>query len=77
MANFRKIMEVWPILVAFLGVAAAAGAIQVKVSALESHTEQDRSEFHDLDNRLVRVEEAISQLPEIRQDVKELLKRTR
>lgn len=73
MGNFKKTLEWWPVIVAVLVGSAAAGAFQVRVGALEAKADKCDA----LESRIVRVEEAVSQLPEIRSDIKELLRRSK
>jgi len=72
MSVMRKVLVFWPILAAVVALTAAAGAMQYRIGAVEEKAEQVSA----LDVRLAHVEEAVAQLPEIRADIKELLKRS-
>lgn len=72
MSVMRKVLVFWPILAAVVALTAAAGTMQYRIGAVEGKAEQ----ISAMDVRLARVEEAVGQLPEIRADIKELLKRS-
>jgi len=75
MASYKKLLEWWPLFLAVLGLAAGAGALQIRVSQAEATACAVEEKANAMDSRLSRVEEAIGQLPEIRADIKELLRR--
>jgi hypothetical protein len=77
MGNFKKALEWWPVFIGALALAAGAGALQWRVSAVESRMAATCATASEMDVRLARVEEAVAQLPEIRGDIKELLRRSK
>lgn len=77
MGNFRKMWEWWPLFLAVLGMAAGVGAFQVRVSEMEEQVDANLASVREFDVRVARLEEAITQIPEIRADIKILLRRSK
>ena len=72
MSVMRKVLVFWPILAAVVALTAAAGGMQYRMGAEGAKAEQVSA----LDVGQAGVEEAVGQIPEIRADIKELLKRS-
>ena len=77
MSAFKKVVFFWPVLLAILAVTAAAGVLQYRVGAVESKASETACEVAEINTRVARMEEAIGQLPEMRSDIKELLRRSK
>lgn len=75
MIKLERWAKVLAVVFTVLGIASAYGAMQSTVSANANSVSHHTNEINELMVRTTRLEEAIKDIPEIKRDVKELLKR--
>ena len=76
-STFNQLMHFWPLVAAVLAVTAAVGASGVKMQQTEEHTKELATKVSAQSQQIAKLEEAVAQLPEIRQDIKEILRRVK
>lgn len=74
---FNQIMHFWPLVAAVLAVATAVGGASVRISSTEEKTAKLQETVDVQAQRLARLEEAMTAIPEIQKDIKKLLERSR
>jgi len=73
---FASVIKFWPLMAAGAVTIAGWGSTQQKVSDGEKKYEILEERTRRAEDRLARVEQAITELPDIRKDIKEILRRT-
>lgn len=71
----ENIIKAWPIFLAVGLSLIGYGTLQGEVKNSKEQVQKIEEQNLDQEKRLSQVEEAVKQLPEMRQDIKEILKR--
>ena len=79
MADSRvdQILKLWPILAVVLAAVSGYTILKVRAADMEKIASKMEDKIDNHETRISRTEEAISQLPEIRADIKDILKEIR
>jgi Tfp pilus assembly protein PilO len=74
---FNQLMHFWPLVAAVVAIAAAVGASGTKLQQNEENTLALTAQVNAQSKQIAKLEEAVTQLPEMRQDIKEILRRVK
>ncbi len=72
-----KIIRLWPIIISVVLVLVTFGMIKKELAYTAEELDSNRLWHEEIDERIARLEEAMNQLPEIRADIKCILKEMR
>ena len=71
---FGSLVKAWPILVLIGSMLIYFGVFKAKLTLADEEFKINRVEHQKLNERLAQVESAVAQLPEMRQDIKSILR---
>lgn len=72
-----KLVRIWPLIVGVVLVILAFGSIQTKIVYIEKDAQESKVRIDNHEGLLYQHAEALRMLPEMRADIKSLLKETR
>lgn len=75
--GYAKVARYWPFILAASAVIGTWSVMRAQVPILQKQVEKAEDKIDVHETRLSKVEQAVEQLPEIRNDIKEILKRVK
>lgn len=75
--GIAKFTKLWPIILSALVAAIAFGSIRTEVTENQDLDKRQEFRLEKQGDRIARLEQAVQDIPEIRRDIKEILRRVR